>query len=91
MTANRFASVVDVTSGRCMRRSSPPASTSSPTAKAGFDVFVEETCKPHYAQRMGSASPRPFEASLWNRIAPHFVKKAAERSLCAEDAPGTEA
>ena len=25
-------------------------------AEAGFDVFDEETCKPHYAQRMGAPS-----------------------------------
>ncbi len=28
-------------------------------AEAGFDVFVEETCKPYYAQRMGAPSLPP--------------------------------
>ena len=28
-------------------------------AEAGFDVFVEETCKPYYAPRMGAPSLPP--------------------------------
>ena len=28
-------------------------------AEAGFEVFVEETCKPYYAQRMGAPSLPP--------------------------------
>jgi transposase len=55
-------------------------------SEAGFDVFVEETCKPFYAPKMGAPSLPPGRYSRMHMIG-YFEGLASERGIvwrCAD-------
>ncbi len=49
-------------------------------AEAGFDVFVEETCKPYYAPKMGAPSVPPGRYYRMHMIG-YFEGLDSERAL----------